>query len=66
MPRYRYSAYDSKGKAVSGEVEGTSEAAAVQSLRKEGLVPVEVRPKSGKEKSRQVANCLRKRTACMF
>ena len=44
MPRYRYTAYDPQGNAVSGEVEATGEPAAVQALRKEGLVPVQLRP----------------------
>ena len=44
MPRYRYTAYDPQGNAVSGEVEATGEPAAVQALRKEGLVPVRLRP----------------------
>jgi type II secretory pathway component PulF len=53
MPRYRYTAYDSRGKPVSGEVDGTSEASAVQSLRKEGLVPVEVRLRAEKVRMRE-------------
>lgn len=44
MPRYRYTAYDPQGNAVSGELEATGEPAAVQALRKEGLVPVQLRP----------------------
>ena len=44
MPRYRYTAYDPQGNAVSGEVEARGEPAAVQALRKEGLVPVQLRP----------------------
>jgi type II secretory pathway component PulF len=53
VPRYRYTAYDPQGKAVSGEVEGTSEASAVQSLRKDGLVPVEVRPRVENPRARE-------------
>jgi type II secretory pathway component PulF len=49
MPRYRYTAYDPQGKAVTGEVDGSNEASAVQALDKEGLVPVELRErKDGK------------------
>ena len=55
MPRYRYTAYDPQGNAVSGEVEATGEPAAVQALRREGLVPVQLRPgiekKTGSGKS---------------
>ena len=52
MPRYRYTAYDPLGKPVSGEVDGGNAASAIQALRKEGLVPVEVRPQAAKEPSR--------------
>jgi len=52
MPRYRYTAYDPLGKPVSGEVEAGNAASAIQALRKEGLVPVEVRPQAAKEQSR--------------
>jgi len=55
VPRYRYTAYDPQGNAVSGEVEATGEPAAVQALRREGLVPVQLRPgiekKTGSGKS---------------
>ncbi len=44
MPRFRYTAYDSEGRPVTGETQAQGESAAIQALRNRGLVPVEIRP----------------------
>jgi len=50
MPRYRFTAYDTQGNPVTGEVEGANRGSAVQALGKEGLVPVELRVLADRER----------------
>jgi general secretion pathway protein F len=42
MPTYRYRAYDRSGSAVAGDIEAAGEKAAVESLKKTGLFPIDV------------------------
>jgi len=41
MPRYRYKAYDERGRTVNGEIEAVNEHMALQTLRAEGLLVFE-------------------------
>lgn len=47
MSLFRFSAKDSAGKKVVGEVEATDEQTLVETLQKQGLVPTEVRIRDG-------------------